>query len=51
MDLCDYVFQITDNAKKFPEYAETILRNDDGTYTKMLIMRQDALVNKVREQA
>ena len=51
MDLCDYVFQITDNARKFPEYTETVLRNDDNTYTKLVIMRQDALVNKVREQA
>lgn len=51
MDLSDYVFQITDNAKKFPEYTETAKRNDDGTYTKIMIMRQDSLINKVREQA
>ena len=51
MDLCDYVFQITDNAKKFPEYAETIRLNSDGTETKILIMRQDALINRVRDQA
>ncbi len=51
MDLCDYVYQITDNAKKFPEYAETTRRNGDGSYTRILIMRQDSLINKVREQA
>ena len=51
MDLCDYVFQIPDNAKKFPEDTETTRWNEDGTRTKILIMRQDALINRVRDQA
>lgn len=51
MNLCDYVYQITDNANKFPEFTETIKHNKDGTETKILVMRQDSLINKVREQA
>lgn len=51
MNLFDYVDTITDNQKKFPEYKETEKKEKDGTVTKFLIMRQDSLVNRVREQA
>lgn len=51
MNLYDYVDTITENQKKFPEYKETETKNRDGTVTKILVMRQDSLVNRIREQA
>lgn len=51
MDLYEYVDMITSNPKRFQEYKETDRYNNDGTTTRMIIMRQDALVNRVREQA
>lgn len=51
MNLYDYVDTITDNPNKFPEYKETEKKDKDGNVTKLLVMRQDSLVNRVREQA
>lgn len=51
MELCDYVFTITDNAKKFPEYTVTKRKFRDNSDFIILQMREDSIVNKVRQQA
>ena len=51
MYLADHVFKITDNVNKFGEFSVTEKKNPDGTYTQVLIQKQDSLVNRVREQA
>ena len=51
MNLYEYVDLITGNAKTFQEYKETNRKSEDGTATRLIVMRQDALVNKIREQA
>lgn len=50
MELSEYVFLITDNANKFPEYTTTEKATESGKQI-VIMMRQDALVNRVREQA
>lgn len=51
MNLYEHVDLITSNPNKFPEYEEQTIKSKDGTVTKVFIMRQDSLVNKVRKQA
>ena len=51
-ELCDYVFTITDNKNKFPEYEETTKKDENGnTVQTVITLRQDAIINRVREQA
>lgn len=51
MELYEHVDLITNNPNKFQEYKETTKVNADGTITKIIIVRQDTLVNRIREQA
>jgi hypothetical protein len=51
MELSEYVFTITDNAKKFPEYTATKKKFRDNSDFIIIQMREDSLVNKVRQQA
>ena len=51
MDLCAHVYHVTDNKNKFPEYTEQKIQDPDKTCSKILIARDDSLINKVREQA
>ena len=51
MELSDYVFLITDNENKFPEYKMTTKKQPEGNTLVTLVMRQDSLVNVVRRQA
>ena len=50
MELSDYVFLITDNPNKFPEYTVTKKKKDDMIIITMQL-RQDSLTNIVRRQA
>lgn len=50
MDLADYVIKITDNINKFPVFDQKEIKNADGTVTKVMMERQDTLVNWIREQ-
>ena len=50
MELSDYVFHITDNKNKFPEYVTTV-KNQQGVQNVITELRQDSLINKVRSQA
>jgi len=51
MNLADYVLLITDNLKKFPDYAVKEKKNDDGTITQVYVFREDSLTNIVRAEA
>lgn len=51
MKLYEHVDLITSNPNKFQEYKETERKNADGTITKIIMFRQDALTNKIRKQA
>ena len=51
MELSEYVFTITDNEKNFPEYTATKRRFRDGSDFIILQMREDSLVNRIRQQA
>lgn len=51
MELADYVFNITDNLNKFPDYATKETKNPDGSVTQMIVFRSDSLTNVVRKQA
>ena len=50
MDLADYVIKITDNINKFPVFDEQEIKSEDGIVTKVMMERQDTLVNWIREQ-
>lgn len=50
MELSDYVFLITDNANKFPEYVTT-KKEKDGVTQIIMQLKQDSLTNIVRRQA
>ena len=50
MDLADYVIKITDNMNKFQAFDEKNVKCEDGTVTKIMVERQDTLVNWVRNQ-
>lgn len=51
MLLYEHVEKITSNPKKFQEYKETTKKNDDGTVTKIIEIKHDALTNRIRDQA
>lgn len=51
MELADYVFTITDNINKFPDYTVKEKKNEDGTITKIYVFRNDSLTNRVRDMA
>ena len=51
MKLYGHVEHITSNPKKFQEYKESEKQNQDGTVTKIIMVRQDNLTNRVRQQA
>lgn len=51
MNLADYVFKITDNINKFPDFSVKEKRNEDGTITQIYVFRDDSLTNIVREEA
>lgn len=51
MNLAEYVFLITDNTNKFPDFTVKEKKNPDGTVTQMIIYRPDSLTNTVREEA
>ena len=50
MYLADYVFMITENLNKFPDYSVKEKKNADGTITQVYVFRSDSLTNIVREQ-
>ena len=50
MELSDYVFHITDNPNKFPEYTIT-KKEKDGMIFVTMQLKQDSLTNIVRRQA
>ena len=41
--LCDYVFTITDNKNKFPEYEVTERKSEDGSVRQIITLREDAV--------
>ena len=50
--LCDYVFTITDNKNKFPEYEVTERKDEESnTVRQVITLREDAVLNRVRQQA
>lgn len=51
MELADYVLLITDNPKSFPTCKAIAKKNEDGSLTSEVVMLDDSLINKVREQA
>ena len=51
MELADYVLHITDNPKSFPTHAMLVKESPDGAITNEVVMLNDSLINKVREQA
>lgn len=51
LDLVNHVFTITDNTNKFPEYKQTEKQTSDGKTIITLVMRDDSLVNRVRDQS
>ena len=52
MNLADYVFLITDNINKFPDYCVKEKKNqEDGTVSKIFVFRADSLTNRVREMS
>ena len=51
MNHADYVFTITDNINKFPDYCVKEKRNPDGTVTQIYVFREDSLTNIVREMS
>ena len=51
MNLAEYVFTITDNINKFPDYSISNKKNPDGTITQILVFRSDSLTNRVRDMA
>ena len=49
MELTEYVFEITDNLKKFPDYS--VLERQVGDKTiALIVFNQDSLTNIVREE-
>lgn len=51
MELAEYVFHITDNANKFPDFSVVERKNPDGTVTQIIVYRPDSLTNIVRAEA
>lgn len=51
MNLAEYVFLITDNTNKFPDFSLKEKKNADGTVTQMIVYRSDSLTNIVRAEA
>lgn len=51
MNLCDYVFTITDNPKKFPEYVATKKKFFNNSDLVIVQLKEDSIVNKIRQQA
>ena len=47
----EYVFHITDNLNKFPDYSVKNKKNPDGTITQLMVFRSDSLTNIVRAEA
>lgn len=50
LNLAEYVIHITDNLNKFPDYSTKEIIEENGLTTKILVQRQDSLVNWVRDQ-
>lgn len=51
MELADYVMCITDNPKSFPTFKVSAKKNSDGSITNEIVMLDDSLINKVRDQS
>lgn len=51
MNHAEYVFHITDNLNKFPDYSVKNKKNPDGTITQLMVFRSDSLTNIVRAEA
>ena len=51
MDHANYVLQITDNLKKFPDFSVKEKKNADGTISQIYVFREDSLTNLVRANA
>ena len=51
MDLCEYVFTITDNPKKFPEFVATKKKFFNNSDLVIVQLKEDSIVNKIRQQA
>lgn len=51
MNLADYVLKITDNKKKFPDFAVREMKSEDGTVTRVYVYSEDSLTNLVRAEA
>lgn len=51
MNLAGYVFKITDNINKFPDFCIKEKKNEDGTITQIYVFREDSLTNTVRAEA
>lgn len=51
MNHAEYVFLITDNLNKFPDFSIKEKKNPDGTVTQLIVFRQDSLTNTVRSMA
>ena len=49
MNLCDYVFTITDNPKKFPEYVATKKKFFNNSDLVIVQLKEDSIVNKIRQ--
>ncbi len=51
MELAEYVFHITENPSKFPDFALREKTREDGSITQICIVRDDSLTNAVRAEA
>lgn len=50
-ELADYVYQITNNPKTFPDYTLQKEETEDGRVVMVYAVRPDSLTNWVRDQA
>lgn len=51
MNHAEYVLNITESLKNFPDYSVRERKNEDGTVTQIFVSRADSLTNTVRAEA
>ena len=51
MDHASYVYTITDNINKFPDFSVKEKKNEDGTVSQIYVFHEDSLTNIVRAEA
>ena len=51
MNLAGYVYKITDNITKFPDFSVKEKKKEDGSVTQIYVFREDSLTNIVRAEA